>query len=1049
MRIVTTLTFVVMLSFCIIIPAECNITVSDAAGFVVPVDRIDDTGKTGIYDETDLRSVGTGGPGAVPWGLGLDYVLMADIPMSNTLFEPIGTDTDPFTGTFNGNGYIISGMVIDSSLRYVGMFGHTAGATMVLENIALENGSVLSTSTNVASYAGGLVGWSEGSVRNCYNTGTVSSNETDIRLGGLVGYKFDGVIEHCSNSGDISGVYIAGGILGGSHKVSLKDCYNSGNVTGEIAGGMGGYIFIRTIENCYNSGNITGEIAGGIAGETRNVATETSEVISCGNTGTINGIGDWPMTGGISASMTNTERTIVENCWNSGMIQSAGMIVYSGGIIGMELSYFLEINACYNSGPILAYATGIGSMVGGISAYASSISNCYNLGEISFVSFNGWFAGIGFADTMDNCYNIGRIQIEDIQNTVDGLAYFSSPTDSYNISDTSSGDHDRIAEELRMPYDAVDNPNTFVGWDFNNVWTFEHSDELNVGFPILRDVGPVKSYFTQQSKDNDMRGSSTSDEAVFEVIAVSYHTMDRQWEYLKDLGSGDNEWEKLSGETSPRLVLDFTDMMSYPSGTLFRCVIYDDEGRTLGTSEPSELLNNNTIIVSYDRDTAVIESEYDTDIITHPADWEWSRSEVEVFSVLMRDASSTIQWQRYDESAVFGVWVNMPGMTNDRLFEGQLDSDSKYYRAIVTLFDATEVGSIFAVSYPHHTITSSVDGMGGDIEHDLTRVRDGDTVTFTISPQSGYRVDSVKDNGSPVSVVGQGGVLIYTVSNVTVDHDVIVSFSKIPTPTPNRYVITLTSDGGSTVSPDGRHDVSEGLNFTFTYSAKSGYVISDVIIDGTSRSDLLSDGSFTFSNIKSSHTVSIVSQIGRDDATFTIDIVEGKGYAEYSIDGHPFVRYVSPVSFTSSSDLMFRAIADDGYTFERWTGHIASDKEEILVQDAKLSIVLEIHFETDDDMFQYIVGMCLLILLALLLIFLLFVRRRFDVTIDVLSETVVVEGKDKAQRKRRYVFKVDGASSIRYKVGDDGGWSVPHKGDGNTFIIPAEDVVDNITIEAD
>ena len=59
---------------------------------------------------------------------GTTVFLDADIDFSGGFsgkFEPIGTDDSNFQGTFDGQGYTISNLAINSSSQYVGLFGYS------------------------------------------------------------------------------------------------------------------------------------------------------------------------------------------------------------------------------------------------------------------------------------------------------------------------------------------------------------------------------------------------------------------------------------------------------------------------------------------------------------------------------------------------------------------------------------------------------------------------------------------------------------------------------------------------------------------------------------------------------------------------------------------------------------------------------------------------------------------------------------------------------------------------------------------------------------
>lgn len=68
------------------------------------------------------------------------------------------------------------------------------------------------------------------------------------------------------------------------------------------------------------------------------------------------------------------------------------------------------------------------------------------------------------------------------------------------------------------------------------------------------------------------------------------------------------------------------------------------------------------------------------------------------------------------------------------------------------------------------------------------------------------------------------------------------------------YTITASAGSGGSISPSGTVTVSSGASKKFTFTAKSGYTVSNVTVDGTSKGAL---SSYTFSNVKANHTISV------------------------------------------------------------------------------------------------------------------------------------------------------------------------------------------------
>jgi hypothetical protein len=72
----------------------------------------------------------------------------------------------------------------------------------------------------------------------------------------------------------------------------------------------------------------------------------------------------------------------------------------------------------------------------------------------------------------------------------------------------------------------------------------------------------------------------------------------------------------------------------------------------------------------------------------------------------------------------------------------------------------------------------------------------------------------------------------------------------------NSTTIYASSDSYSTITPSGSVNVTYGGNQTFTYSADGGYVINQVLVDG---SPVTITGSYTFTDVKAPHTISVLS----------------------------------------------------------------------------------------------------------------------------------------------------------------------------------------------
>lgn len=181
------------------------------------------------------------------------------VPESFVQWEPIGSPySTNYTGVFDGNGYTISGLYINSDSDQQALFG-CVGTDGAVKNLGITNSFISAGNT-----VGGLIATNYyGTVENCYNEGDVYGGDT---VGGIVAYGA-GPLTASYNTGTISATSgRAGGIIGDNYG-DVINCYNTGSVSGDYyIGGIAG-ANDSTISNCYNTGKISGnEQACGIAG---------------------------------------------------------------------------------------------------------------------------------------------------------------------------------------------------------------------------------------------------------------------------------------------------------------------------------------------------------------------------------------------------------------------------------------------------------------------------------------------------------------------------------------------------------------------------------------------------------------------------------------------------------------------------------------------------------------------------------------------------------------------------------------------------------------
>ncbi len=228
----------------------------DSAGRLTEVPE----GYIGVYTAEDLDNVRENLNGK--YILMNDIVLTPDYYMEGNLFDggfvPIGSGkspyaSQPFYGIFNGNGYVISGLIIDGSYDYAGLFGytkriHTGDYEYTAENRSITGGIIknlglVDSSINIIgaknnkAYIGGIAGYAD-YVIGCYTDNVtinvaLTEDMDNIAVGGVAGRAY--FVDSCYSTADISfsapeeaeNVYISG-IAG--HSFSCVTSYFNGTI---------------------------------------------------------------------------------------------------------------------------------------------------------------------------------------------------------------------------------------------------------------------------------------------------------------------------------------------------------------------------------------------------------------------------------------------------------------------------------------------------------------------------------------------------------------------------------------------------------------------------------------------------------------------------------------------------------------------------------------------------------------------------------------------------------------------------------------------------
>lgn len=289
------------------------------------------------------------------------FILTSDINLNNANWTPIGIDAfHPFNGNLDGGNHAISGLKVNTSTQWAGLFGYVdspAGNAVVMRDLTLKDGSVTTTFTGT-SFCGGLVAYVWGGIilndvtvegftvkggidgtgglmgsgsvamTNCHNRG---GSVTGRYAGGLAGKGYsnlqDRVFAGCTNSAKVVGERTAGGMTGNEtySNGSYTSCTNSGSISA-TQGYASGIAAGGSYERCSNSGAVTGQQAAGIC-------VNGSKATNCSNTGAVTGTGTG--TGYAAGILTNGGYGgTVEFCWNTGSVEASTPVKAFGILYG-------------------------------------------------------------------------------------------------------------------------------------------------------------------------------------------------------------------------------------------------------------------------------------------------------------------------------------------------------------------------------------------------------------------------------------------------------------------------------------------------------------------------------------------------------------------------------------------------------------------------------------------------------------------------------------------------------------------------------------------
>ena len=205
-----------------------------------------------------------------------------------------------------------------------------------------------------------------------------------------------------------------------------------------------------------------------------------------------------------------------------------------------------------------------------------------------------------------------------------------------------------------------------------------------------------------------------------------------------------------------------------------------------------------------------------------------------------------------------------------------------------TFRDVTENHSLYATFSAREFRISASAGTGGSISPSgSSGVTFGSRISYTISPETGYRIQDVRIDG-----ISAGTVSSYTFTDIRSDHTIEAIF------TPITFRIEASAATGGSITPSGTRNINFGSQATFTITPGTGYRILDVRVDGSSVGAV---STYTFSNVESDHTIAASFIL----LTYNIDGSASSG-GSISPAGTSRVNHGSQLSFTITPSTGYR-----------------------------------------------------------------------------------------------------------------------------------------------
>lgn len=500
-------------------------------------------------------------------------------------------------------GFADTGTKIDNSKTEIGTvkLSKNYGGGLVGSNF----GEITNSSSSISieggyQNIGGLAGYNDitASIKNSFSTSSINSENGDL-VGGLVGVNY-GLISDSYATGNVSGVYMVGGLAGfsGGYQSLIIGSYATGNVSAlfDAAGGLTGKLYNGVVKNSYATGNVNaGSYAGGLIGSISGVDThiEVSDSYALGDvTAKAN------YAGGLIGAANDGAQGIIKNSYARGNVKGAynvgglmgynektisnsyaeiGTVTatgdYAGGLVGVnygriEGSTALQnVSGNYNVGGIAGYNGATGAIIG--SKAINSVSGYSGVGGLVGLNDGGsvsqsYFVGsvIGASDATGGIagYNSngGKISETYSDGSVKGVNHTGGLV-GYNINSASVSNSYSLASvtgDLAVGGLVGNNDNAAITNSYST--GFVAANGLSGGLVGLNQNGATISG-SFWNTDTSGYAWASGGGAVAGTTGLSSSDMKNMSNYqsaswsIDDAGGTSNIWRIYDGQTNPLL----------------------------------------------------------------------------------------------------------------------------------------------------------------------------------------------------------------------------------------------------------------------------------------------------------------------------------------------------------------------------------------------------------------------------------------------------------------------------------------------------------------